>query len=108
MLAFLYRQIRGATRDRTPSGAPRAVTGLLERTTDIEPVVAHEIPLLFLTGNEDRLISPAAVEEMHRKLPNSEFALVPGAGHSVYYETPRLFNRLVIEFLKRHTARATR
>ena len=66
------------------------------------------LPILFVTGAEDRLISPAAIEEMHRQLPGSEFALVPGAGHSVYYEMPRLFNRLVIEFLKRHTARATR
>ena len=56
----------------------------------------------------DRLMSPAEIEEMHRKVPSLEFALVPGAGHSVYYEMPGLFNRLVIEFLKRHTARATR
>ena len=107
-LAFLYRQIRSTTRDRTPAGAPRAVAGLLERTTDIEPVITHQIPILFVTGEEDRLMSPAAIEEMHRKVPNSEFALVPGAGHSVYYEMPRLFNRLVIEFLKRYTARARR
>lgn len=39
-------------------------------------------------------------------MPGSEFALVPGAGHSVYYERPALFNRLVIEFLKRHTSAA--
>ena len=51
--------------------------------------------------------SPAAAHAaMHRKMPGSEFALVPRAGHSVYYEKPALFNRLVIEFLKRHTSAA--
>ncbi len=103
-LAFLYRQIQRTTLDRTPAGAPRAVTGLLEKTTDVGPVVEHGIPILFITGEEDRLIPPAAIEELHRKVPDSEFALVPGAGHSVYYEKPALFNRLVIEFLKRRTS----
>lgn len=48
----------------------------------------------------------AALEAMHRKMPGSEFALVLGTGHSVYYGKPALFNRLVIEFLKRHTSAA--
>lgn len=48
----------------------------------------------------------AALEAMHRKMPGSEFALVPAAGHSVHCEKAALFNRLVIEFLKRHTSAA--
>ncbi|MYN63649.1 MAG: alpha/beta fold hydrolase [Acidobacteria bacterium] len=105
-LAFLYREIQRSTLDRTPGGGPRAASGLLSASTDIGPIVAHQIPTLFVVGEEDSIFPPAALEAMHRKMPGSEFALVPGAGHSVYYEKPALFNRLVIEFLRRHASAA--
>ena len=102
--AFLYREIQRSTLDRTPGGGSRAVSGPRARPTDIGPIIEHEIPTLFVVGEEDSIFPPAALEAMHRKLPGSEFALVPGAGHSVYFERPDVFNRLVIEFLKRHTS----
>ena len=30
------------------------------------------------------------------------FALVEGAGHSVYFEKPDVFNHLLLDFLRRH------
>ncbi len=75
----------------------------MSEPTDIGPVVDYEVQTLFVVGAEDSIFPPAALEAMHQKMPSSEFALVPGAGHSVYYEKPELFNRLVVEFLKRHT-----
>lgn len=103
-LAFLYREIQRSTPDRAPGGRPRAAAGPGAAPTDIAPVIEHEIPILFVVGEEDSILPPAALEAMHRKLPGSEFALVPGAGHSVYFERPEVFNRLVIEFLRRHTS----
>ena len=102
-LAFLYREIQRSTLDRTLDGGPVASAGLLSAPTDIVPVVDHEIPTLFVVGEDDSIFPAAALEAMHQKMPSSEFALVPGAGHSVYYEKPKVFNRLVVEFLKRHT-----
>jgi pimeloyl-ACP methyl ester carboxylesterase len=34
------------------------------------------------------------------KIPHSRFVKVPGAGHSVYFEHPAEFNRLLLDFLK--------
>ena len=42
------------------------------------------------------------IEAVHDKIPHSEFAVVPEAGHSVYYERPKMFNRITVEFLKLH------
>ena len=70
--------------------------------TEIQPVIEHEIPTLLIVGEEDTLVAPAVLEVMHDKIPHSEFAVVPEAGHSVYYERPKIFNRLTVEFLKRH------
>lgn len=102
LLAFLYREIQRSTLDRTPEGSPRSIRGLLEATTDIAPVVEHGIPTLFIVGEEDSIFPPAALRAMHRKMPGSEFALVEGAGHSVYFEKPNVFNHLLLDFLRRH------
>ena len=67
--------------------------------TDIKPVVASRIPTLFIVGEEDQLIAPAIIEAMHKKMPGSQFAKVPGAGHSVYFECPDAFNDALAAFL---------
>ena len=106
LLAFLYREIQRSTLDRTPEGSPRSIAGLLEATTDIGPVVEHGIPTLFIVGEEDSIFPPAALRAVHRKMPGSEFALVEGAGHSVYFEKPNVFNHLLLDFLRRHVLEA--
>ena len=106
LLAFLYREIQRSTLDRTPEGSPRSIGGLLEATTDIGPVVEHGIPTLFIVGEEDSIFPPAALRAVHRKMPGSEFALVEGAGHSVYFEKPNVFNHLLLDFLRRHVLEA--
>ncbi|MCY3845306.1 MAG: alpha/beta fold hydrolase [Acidobacteria bacterium] len=106
-LTFLYREIQRSTLDRTPEGSPRSIGGLLEATTDIGPVVEHGIPTLFIVGEEDSIFPPAALRAVHRKMPGSEFALVEGAGHSVYFEKPNVFNHLLLDFLRRHVLEAS-
>ena len=33
-------------------------------------------------------------------IPGARMAVVPGAGHSVHFERPETFNRMVLEFLE--------
>ena len=95
---FLYRGIQRLALDREERDGAR--TG--SAPTEIKPVIEHEIPTFFIVGEEDSIVPPPALEAMHDKIPHSEFALVPEAGHSVYYERLNLFNRLVVEFLNRY------
>jgi pimeloyl-ACP methyl ester carboxylesterase len=69
-------------------------------------VLDKRIPVLFIVGEQDMLIPPPIVEAMHRQMPGSEFARVAGAGHSVYFEKPEDYNRLVLEFLGKHVRAA--
>ena len=40
------------------------------------------------------------IQEAYRRLiPGARMVGVPGAGHSVYFEDPETFNRLVLEFV---------
>jgi 3-oxoadipate enol-lactonase len=98
-IAFLYREISSLSPpvDPAPANTPAA-------STDIAPVIDKKIPVLFIVGAEDQLIPPPIIEAMHRKMPGSELVKVPGAGHSVYFEKPDDYNRIVAEFLAKHTA----
>ena len=53
-----------------------------------------------VTGEEDIVIPPAAVAVLASIVPGARLARVPQAGHSVYWERPQIFNRLVDELLR--------
>jgi len=43
---------------------------------------------------------PAHISEPGaRRLPGARLVRVPGAAHSVYFEKPEAFNRIVLDFL---------
>ena len=57
------------------------------------------VPTLWLTGEEDVVYPPFLSDILARLMPNARVAQVPRAGHSVYFERPTEFNRIVDEFL---------
>lgn len=95
---FLYESIAGLNR-HTPEGVIADLAGL---TVDTEPIVRGDVPVLVLAGEDDALTPVPLVETVHERLPGSEFVTVPDAGHSVYFERPDEFNRIVGEFLGTH------
>ena len=101
-MAFLYREISALTMDDAPQAAAGAATSPAAPSTDIKPLLARNVPTLFIVGEQDQLIPPAAIEVMHKQMPGSELVKVPGAGHSVYFEKATEYNRLVGDFLSRH------
>ena len=100
--AFLYREISSLTSAYNP--APPASNGAPAPSTDIAPVLDKKIPVLFIVGEQDQLIPPPIIEAMHKSMAGSQLAKVPGAGHSVYWEKPDDYNRIVMEFLQKHAA----
>jgi 3-oxoadipate enol-lactonase len=102
--AFLYREISAITDAYNgPAPAAPAVQPAPAAPTDIRPILANKIPTLFIVGEEDQLIPPPIIEAMHRKMPGSQLVKVPGAGHSVYFEKPEEYNRIVLGFLQQHS-----
>jgi len=103
-LAFLFDEIQRSTIARTTDDRPVAVEGLFSAPVDLASVIENKIPTFFIVGEEDSIFPPAFIEAVHRDIPDSELAVIPDAGHSVYFERPKVFNRLVIEFLKRYAS----
>jgi len=68
-----------------------------------EPVGHFEriaAPTTILTGSEDGAHPSAFV--LKDRIPGCELRTLPGAGHACHMEQPWLFDRFMIEFLKRH------
>jgi pimeloyl-ACP methyl ester carboxylesterase len=56
--------------------------------------------MLILSGGEDAVHEHALALQV--RVPSSELQVLPGAGHACNIEQPWLFDRLLIEFLRRH------
>ena len=55
-------------------------------------------PVLFLVGEKDGA-TPAAMRKLNEKLPGSQYAELPGAGHISNMDRPAEFTRAVRDFL---------
>lgn len=97
-LHFLYRELDALSHDLDKDGVRRKLIAM--RTTPRAAVAALRAPLLCVTGEEDAVIPAAAVAVLASIVPGARLARVPEAGHSVYWERPAVFNRLVDELLR--------
>ena len=68
-------------------------------TRPAESLRSLSVPTLWLTGDEDIVYPPFLSDILAKMMPNARVAQVKQAGHSVYFERPAGFNRIVDEFL---------
>ena len=61
------------------------------------------LPVLIIGGRNDHLISPEALEKAAEKFPNGRLIMWPGMGHSPQLEQPARFNKILINFIRRHS-----
>lgn len=94
--AYLYQQI-GSFGEPPPTGK---VFSLLRATAYPHAALqALRLPVLFIVGSNDPLIPPAWVRQAATVLPSARVVEIPGTGHSPYFEEPRVWNEIVLEFL---------
>ena len=59
------------------------------------------LPVLCLAGEDDRNAPPAVMQQMAARIAGAEFHCMAGVGHLANMEAPALFNRALIDFLRR-------
>ena len=64
-----------------------------------QELAATNVPILIIVGEQDVLIPPVVAEMYRRRIPRAKILVVPGAGHSVYFEKPDIFNQAVVKFI---------
>jgi pimeloyl-ACP methyl ester carboxylesterase len=58
------------------------------------------MPILVITGDDDRIVPTANSVKLAGVVPNSKLAIIPNAGHVPHEEQPALFMQAVDEFIK--------
>jgi pimeloyl-ACP methyl ester carboxylesterase len=99
-LEFLYREIDrlSSSLDKQALRAKLIAARNLP-ATDLKRVTT---PVLFISGTEDIVFPPPAAAALATLIPGAKLESVSEAGHSVYFERPELFNRLVSNFFDTH------
>jgi len=96
---FLYQAIDALSGIDKTKLRHRLVAGL---TRPPEVLRTLDVPTLWLAGDEDVVYPPFLSDILARMMPKAEVARVRQAGHSVYFERPAEFNRIVDAFLARN------
>ena len=93
---FLYQQISGLN-THVPSNLLQVLL-TTEESRRCDRRAAHPDDV---AGRRRGRASAArtVMEMMAQRIPHARFVKVPGAGHSVYFEKPDDFNRIVGDFL---------
>ena len=60
-----------------------------------------KVPTLIIHGEEDQIVHRRCAEILNEKIENSEFFMVPYAGHVPFIEFPGLVNSAVLGFVKK-------
>jgi pimeloyl-ACP methyl ester carboxylesterase len=97
-MSYLYKQIY----DLTPNEYKNIIRHEIRTSRILSPdnFTKLTVPLFFIAGEEDVLFPPLAAKAAVSLLKNSDYSCVPKSGHSVYFERPDIFNRLVDKYLK--------
>lgn len=95
---MLYHQISAQNPPRTDQTAADG-----PELSDAD-LAAIKTPIMFIVGEQDPLAPPPLIFEASKKISSSHVELVRGAGHSVYFEKPDIFNHLVDSFISEGSA----
>jgi len=84
-----------------PPGPAAAAQPLKNRITfaGLEHIT---VPVLLLTGDADMFAPPPVLKMFAEHIRTAQTVIVPEAGHSTYWEQPEMFNRAVLNFIRKH------
>ena len=96
---YLYREIANASAAFDRAELRKRLFAIATRPADV--LRGLSMPTLFITGGKDRNYPPFLSEALAPMMPNAKVEQVPETGHSVYFQRPEIYNRLVGDFLLR-------
>ncbi|MEV5513120.1 alpha/beta hydrolase [Streptomyces flaveolus] len=70
----------------------------------LDEIQSSGVKVAFLAGEKDAVLSVKTVTRAHELLPGSHLEIVPGAPHSMYWETPEPYNAAVARLRRTLTA----
>jgi 3-oxoadipate enol-lactonase len=95
----LRAQVRRLIEGNQADGLRDAILALRDRPDATALLEGLDLPALVMAGDADEVTPPALHEAMHRALPQSRLAVLPGAGHLSNLERPAQFTTALSAFL---------
>jgi len=96
-MAYLYDQV-SAFNPMMPAAFGAAVFSS-DVLVPIDKLAEIRCPVLLIAGEHDPIWPPDALAGIAAAIPGARMTILPGAGHSPYFEQPDAFNAVVASFL---------
>jgi pimeloyl-ACP methyl ester carboxylesterase len=74
----------------------------LRNVITLQRLESIHTPTFLLTGGADMFAPPAVQRLFAARIHDAKSVVIPEAGHSSYWEQPEVFNRAVLEFIRKH------
>lgn len=104
-LKTVYKKTLKTSKKHNPIGVKGALFAMLSRTDTTKSLKKIKLPTLVMGGSFDKLTPPTGMRVMADKIKNSEFAIVPRAGHMSPLENPSFVNDMIKGFLTRRVVK---
>lgn len=86
---------------QSPAATAAAAQGMAQRPDRTHMLRGLDVPVLIITGEQDKLMPLATSEVMADAIPDATLVALTGAGHLSNVENPEAFNRYLAKFLHR-------
>jgi 3-oxoadipate enol-lactonase len=97
----LYKTVLNRAKKSNPVGVKGSLLAMISRTDTTKATRKLKIPALVLVGEKDTLTPVDAMRKIAKNIRNSEFHIIPKAGHMTPLESPETVNEKISEFLKK-------
>ncbi len=99
--AALMRSMRDMVLRSSPESFAGQIQALIGRPDATEVLGRIACPTLLMSGEEDSWSPLAQHHDMAARIPDSEVAAIPAAGHMAPFEAPEAVTRTILEWLDR-------
>lgn len=98
--------IRQLIKRSAPDGIAAAQRGMAGRADTTPLLSGIRIPTLVIVGADDAITPASEMRTVADAIPQSQFEVIPGAGHMAPLENPARFNEVLLAFLREITRRS--
>lgn len=95
----LVAEVYGWMMEKDAAGVAGGLLAMRGRKDYTDILAGFQLPALVIGAEEDQAVPVENARTLAAGLPQNRLCIIPGAGHMVNLEQPKMFNDCMIEFL---------
>jgi 3-oxoadipate enol-lactonase len=97
----LIRHLESSFLQTDPKSSNAAMRGMAERQDHTKMLEQIVVPTLLIFGEEDKVTNLEAAKVLNSNIPHSNLVIIEKIGHYSNYENTEVFNKTLVDFVKR-------